>query len=389
MEKKNLFTSEEETGQAAGSAEEQKTEESASVMTTTCLNCGATLVGKFCHQCGQKASAKEPDYKFIHFLKSYVTRIYLWHPRIPQTLFVLLTRPGYLINEYIAGKHTTYTDPLVINRFFLLVITTLIGFFPVMENSNTSLEKLLESDVFITSSTLSTIEEDKEYLQLIAESTRDTVRLITSIPIIKEYPEIINPLSIQTEYNEEGGDTLIASVPSIFLQDSILVGNDAVGYHFSMNSSRVKEAVTSDQYIAVWKKMVDLTRRNIGLIILLICPIIALVIRILHFKAKREHMHYFIFSMYYSCVIEVVILLVFLLTQLTGLSTDVWEWPIMIFLWGYLIVALKKTFVQNSWFNSAVKALLINLSYMFVIAITLVIIFLIAIVWFLFEINQA
>lgn len=385
MKLMNLFKSRKNAEQPVGASTQATVEEAASDQITVCLNCGATLVGKYCHQCGQKASTKETDYKFRKFLVSYISRIYLWHPKIPRTLYALLTKPGYVINEYIAGKHMTYTDPLVINRFFLLVITTIIGLFPVLENSDTSLEKLLKDDRIVTSTVLTTLEEDHEYLKLMDSSPRDTIQLNTSLQIIKLYPTFLTPVSVLVDTEGQGCDTLIASVPSIFLRDSILMGNDETGYQFSMASTRINKELTTDVIIDIWRKMVDLIRRNIGLIILLITPILAFIIRLMHLKTMREHMHYFIFSMYYSCIIEIVILLAFLLTQLIESSKEIWEWVIMFFLWGYLTLALKKTFAQNSWTSAIIKALFINLTYLLVILLALIIMLSIAIIWIAYE----
>lgn len=353
------------------------TVENVAYASNLCLNCGTQLVGKYCHNCGQVMSSKEPKYKFHRFLISYFSRIYLWHPKIPFTLWTLMTRPGFLINEYISGKHTTYTDPLVFNRFFLLVLTTLFGLFSVFKVSDSSLK-----DIFVAGSVIGTLAEDKEYVQKMNDSPRDTIQLNTYLQLIAEFPAFIEPIDTIADMEGEMCDTLIAVVPSVWLEDKYLVGDAETGYHFSAEPLLDNEMIASDQLLAIWDKMVDLARRNIGLIVLLICPIMAFVIRLLH-RNDRIHMHYFIFAMFYSGIVEVVILAAVVCSLLFGVSYNALESVILLVLWGYLTVALKKAFEKNSWFSACLKAFLVNAVFLLVIIFSLVIIMLIAFFWIL------
>lgn len=364
-------------GKKSSDVSKEEAAENVTYGNNLCLNCGTQLVGRYCHNCGQVMSEKEPKYKFHRFLISYFSRIYLWHPKIPFTLWTLMTRPGFLINEYISGKHTTYTDPLVFNRFFLLVLTTLFGLFSVFKVSDSSLK-----DIFVAGSVVGTLAEDKAYVQKMNDSPRDTVQLNTFLPVVAEFPAFIEPIDTLADMDGEACDTLIAVVPSVWLQDKYLVGDAETGYRFSADPMFHNGVIANEQLLAIWDKMVDLARRNIGLIVLLICPIMAFVIRLLH-RNDRIHMHYFIFAMFYSGIVEVVILAAVLSSLLLGVSYTALESVIMFVLWGYLTVALKKAFVKNSWFSAGLKALLVNSVFLLVIILALVTIVLIASFWIL------
>jgi hypothetical protein len=61
---------------------------------TACRNCGAPLLGLFCHACGQKAVDAETGlYDFFHEALHEFVHL---DGKIFQTLRVLLTKPGML-----------------------------------------------------------------------------------------------------------------------------------------------------------------------------------------------------------------------------------------------------------------------------------------------------
>ena len=76
-----------------------------------CANCGSPLAGTYCHRCGQKAVNDPLAFKVLTGdLVSHFTDIE--HSRFFRTLSALLTRPGRLTNEYIAGRRADWITPL-------------------------------------------------------------------------------------------------------------------------------------------------------------------------------------------------------------------------------------------------------------------------------------
>jgi Protein of unknown function (DUF3667) len=88
---------------------------------TRCLNCNAVLNGVYCSECGQRMQLRRLTTgalfnDFLHELTDLDSR--LW-----RTLIALLTKPGKLTNEFIAGRRTFYLPP-----FRLYLILSLIFF---------------------------------------------------------------------------------------------------------------------------------------------------------------------------------------------------------------------------------------------------------------------
>ncbi len=68
-----------------------------------CLNCETTLVGNYCHQCGQSAHTHRMSFK--HFLlHDFVHGVWHLDKGFPATLKKAFVHPGKEIRSYLAGK---------------------------------------------------------------------------------------------------------------------------------------------------------------------------------------------------------------------------------------------------------------------------------------------
>lgn len=84
---------------------------------TRCASCGASLAGPFCSACGEKR--RDPgDLSLLGFLGRGVTSVLDLERGLLPSLRLLLTRPGFLTTEYLAGRRVRHTAPL---RLFLFV----------------------------------------------------------------------------------------------------------------------------------------------------------------------------------------------------------------------------------------------------------------------------
>lgn len=91
-----------------------------------CLNCGATLQGHFCHQCGQENL--EPKESFWQMFAHFFYDITHFDSSFFHTVHHLLWKPGFLSLEYMAGKRASYLHPVRMYVFssaifFLLFFT--------------------------------------------------------------------------------------------------------------------------------------------------------------------------------------------------------------------------------------------------------------------------
>jgi hypothetical protein len=78
---------------------------------STCPTCGETLVGDYCHACGEKRPEAR-DLTVRHFVEDAAKELTSLDSKLYHTLRALLFRPGLLTLEWIAGRRGRYLKPL-------------------------------------------------------------------------------------------------------------------------------------------------------------------------------------------------------------------------------------------------------------------------------------
>ncbi len=91
-----------------------------------CLNCGMTLVGNYCHACGQSAHVHRSLSSIGHDL---LHGAFHFEGKIWRTLPMLVFRPGALTRRYIAGERARFVSPLALFLFFVFLMFATIHSF--------------------------------------------------------------------------------------------------------------------------------------------------------------------------------------------------------------------------------------------------------------------
>jgi hypothetical protein len=90
---------------------------------TACLNCGTTLTGPFCCECGQTAHVHRTLGAFFHDL---LHGVFHFEGRIWHTLPLLLLHPGQLTRRYIDGQRARFVSPLALFLFCVFLMFAVI-----------------------------------------------------------------------------------------------------------------------------------------------------------------------------------------------------------------------------------------------------------------------
>jgi hypothetical protein len=89
-----------------------------------CANCGVTLYGRYCADCGQRRDSATRTVG--HLAEETIETLTHADSRLWRTLRALLTRPGMLTREYFAGRRARYLPPirlyLVLSVAFFLLL---------------------------------------------------------------------------------------------------------------------------------------------------------------------------------------------------------------------------------------------------------------------------
>jgi hypothetical protein len=92
-----------------------------------CLNCQTTVIGRYCHVCGQENL--EPKESVWHLVTHFFNDITHFDGKFFATVKYLLWKPGFLSAEYMAGRRMSYLNPIRMyvftSAFFFLILFAL------------------------------------------------------------------------------------------------------------------------------------------------------------------------------------------------------------------------------------------------------------------------
>lgn len=89
-----------------------------------CANCGAHLVGRYCHECGQSSRLQR---SLLHFGEEMLHGLVHFDARGLRTLPLLALRPGVLTRRYIDGQRTRYVNPVVLFLFCIFLMFLVVA----------------------------------------------------------------------------------------------------------------------------------------------------------------------------------------------------------------------------------------------------------------------
>lgn len=112
-------------------------------MSTDCLNCGATLHGPYCAQCGQKHIPQQ-RWSLKHLLGDVVEQLSDLDNRTFRTLRETLIQPGLVARRYSHGQRARYTSPIKL----LLVAFFVFFLYPFLSDFSLPLPELLRYSWF-------------------------------------------------------------------------------------------------------------------------------------------------------------------------------------------------------------------------------------------------
>ena len=160
-----------------------------------CPNCHTVVTGPFCAGCGQRH--RDLDQPFRELLVEVVGTFWAFDRRIVRTLAPLLTRPGFLTKEFLAGRRARYVHPFKL--FFALSVLLFI----VLATTGQSMVKINDDDTVVAAPVLDEPAgpaDDVAKLQPSAEPVEEPSRFMRGIiavgEMVEEDPEGFNRLFI-------------------------------------------------------------------------------------------------------------------------------------------------------------------------------------------------
>lgn len=327
---------------------------------THCLNCGEELKGNFCHKCGQAFCAAVPNVK--DFLFEYANHEFIWDHNFLRTIKNLIVRPGFLSSEFQKGKFVSYTNPLKLNMFLLLIFVTIFLMFSDTEKVWKVVDDIAENDNKLSELVMSTITSDEMYQKAFEDSRRDTIVLRASRTLIDKYPDALN-LVDDAPVQDATSTQFRVAVPDIMLEKGMIVKDDTGCYVFNNSSDYLKQTYYIDILSEMWNALLQFIGKYFPLIILLTVPFLSFAVRMVNRKQAMPRIHTFVFSLHYTAFLELLMIVIYIGFLLFPSLRAAMTWVFAILSFTYLTLAQRQFFEGTNWMKAGLKSLMVNLIY--------------------------
>jgi hypothetical protein len=335
-----------------------------------CLNCGTTLLGPFCHYCGQ------PDKNFLRFfpvlLRELMEDFLDFDSRFMRTMKPLLFKPGKLTRDYLDGRRFRYTPPLRLYIFSSIACFFLAALFAtdVIEFNRDGADA---GDVATAIHLGSTDNPElSKALERLDPETRQEVDLALQ-KVAESRRETEGEAEGEAEGDEDTGTINFNGQPWNRETNPLVIGwlpdwvNDWINDEIEQSPQKGKQIEANPDLMK--DKIFDVLPATMFVLL----PIVALLFKFWYLFAKKYYIEHLIFALHNHSFLFVMLFIVMLLNALAGWAEpagegrihDAVSWTgIAIAVWIplYFLVSLKRVY-QQGWGMTLSKYCLIGISY--------------------------
>ncbi len=316
----------------------------------TCLNCGTSLGGQYCGNCGQRARSRLIS--LWELIREAFGDLFELDSRLWQTLVPLLTRPGKLTRDYLLGRRARFMPPFR-SYLVLSVVFFLVAFFDPREEFNVLFEPVAESTEEAKESDQSAEEIRQGVLDDLAEQ---------GIVVGREPPadsaEDADGGIVDISADTEGLDCDVSEMESADIPEWL--------------SSRITpqrlqvicERVMADDGRALFDKLLD----NVPAALFILMPLMALILRMMYPLSKRYYVEHLLFVVHYHAFFFLILTLQILFARfafLVGIAENAIDIVLIgaaIYVPVYLFRSMQRVYGQG-FLITALKFVFLGLSY--------------------------
>lgn len=327
-----------------------------------CLNCGATVQGRYCHVCGQENV--EPKETFWHMVTHFFYDITHFDSSFFTTVKDLLFKPGFLSREYMKGKRVSYLHPVRMYVFTSAIFFLLFfSFFISSESFNPKLDTPVTAEKRAEYIRELQLEWEKdtanEWLKQRLLFAKDTTHQLTASDILKfEANAGFNISFTGTEYRTfEEYDSVESTLPSSKKDGWIVRRLVRMDINLRKKFEENPERVT--------KEFVDSVLHRLPYMLLISLPFFALILKLVYIRRKQfYYADHGVFTIHIYVFTFLFLLLTLSLKKLqdaTGLGfIDIIVTALVILLFYYLYKAMR-TFYGQGRLKTFFKFLIVSL----------------------------
>ncbi len=331
-----------------------------------CPNCGNEILDRrYCAECGQENVADV--YSVRDMFRSVLDEALSLDSKVVRSMVPLLVKPGFLTNQYVAGRRAHFVRPL---RLYL--VSSLLFFLVLSLTSQ-------DSGILTLGSAGSPEEEAARDARAdsLAAAVADSLRA-EGIVVAADQDETIGEILGSTDRAAPRADR-----PDSFLADSTHTGastdddgtdddnltvdiGDAgdiplIGAHMVAQKERI-ESLTVDELQTAFGRTF---RRHLPKTVFVLVPVFALILKLLYVRRRRYYIEHLVFAFHVHAFLFLIFTLMVVnpwtpLDVLLLISTVV-----------YLFVAIRRVYRQ-SWPKTVLKFVILQSAYQSALAMALI-----------------
>jgi hypothetical protein len=326
-----------------------------------CLNCGATVMGRYCQVCGQENVV--PREGFGHLVLHFFYDITHFDGKFFESLKDLLFKPGFLSKEYINGRRASHLNPVRMYVFtsaiFFLVFFLLVNikgrvaiFSDQRPMSNAKRVKMIDN----LQKELNKDGADTSVLSQQLKRLKDTTQLASSSDLLK-----ISFWSTDTAhrryYSLAEYDSVQRSLPP----------NEKDGSFMRMVIRKQIELTHKyegniQDVVLEW---VEIFLHRLPYLLFISLPIFALILKLLYIRRRQfYYVDHAIFTIHHYIFSFIILLVIFLLGEAKDSYRINWLGSVQLILgiaWPIYLYIAMLNFYRQGWFKTFVKFSLLNL----------------------------
>jgi hypothetical protein len=327
-----------------------------------CLNCGAIVIGRYCHVCGQENV--ETRESFWSLAKHFVFDILHFDGKFWHTLKYLIIRPGFVARQYCEGKRNSYLHPIRMYLFTSAIFFLL--FFALKAN-----QLLIKQNPLSKAERIELMDSLNREL---GNNPGDT-SILRQLGLLENTARDVYPTELDTsgyfnfsmansgKYRSlEQYDSVQQSLPKE-KRDSWIIRT------LTKRGLELKQKYGNDMRQGVNLILSDFLHK-LPYMLFLSLPFFALILKLLYVRRKNfyysDHAVFTLYHYIFSFILLMAIMGVGQLSDWTGISLG-WVILLLFLVWiGYLLIAVKN-FYRQGWCKTIVKFFILDFLGFFVV----------------------
>ena len=338
-----------------------------------CLNCNATLYGRYCHSCGQENI--EPKETVWGLVSHFFYDITHFDGKFFSTTRYLITRPGFLPKEYLEGRRARYLHPIRMYVFssalFFLCLYSVFHFHGTGEAGEDKKDKKTNLITSLPDSVKAKALADARNKEdsLVVERALDLARPYMRTPNIEKDTTILYAKKIRKKnfnFNLVNPKAEYASIQEYDSIQKTLPKKEQDNWIQRRGKHREIElnARYKGDQKAMWRDLLEKFVHTFPYLLFISLPLYAFYLRLLYIRRKQfQYVTHGVFLIYLYIFTFINLLVYFGLNQIHE-SMD-WDWvgwlEAAVLLYGvwYAYKAMRKFYGQGTG-KTMLKFIILN-----------------------------